>query len=955
MRQALIFFLILSSLLLSPSSAVSVDVPDFHVWIASAGVTDAINGRYGDVIFATDTGISFYGANGTWHSVNARFPGETTYGLLSPLDSVVTAIALDTEGHLWIGYPNGLQIGDGKRYRSIQDQQFLKNLNIGCIVRWGDDMWVAAGRAGLHRYHDGAWTWYKPFGPEGLGCYTVVSMAVDAASDALIIGSEQDGVWVLRERTGAVRFEPVTRSKDRDFDIPSCIAVDASGNVYVADSGNQHIQKFDGSGNLLATLGGRHGEFSSLDDMAIDAAGNIYAVDRCNHCIQKFDHSGNLIATWGSCGTGEGEFRSPAGIAVGASGVIYVADTGNSRIQVFDTSGRFLKAWGNQGKGDGEFGSPVDVAVDASGNVYVVDPGNTCVQKFDSSGRFLMRWESPDDGKEFQRPSSIVVDASGALYVFDRVCIRKLDSSGNLLARWGSQGTADGEFSSSDDKVNMAIDAAGNIYVTDRDNHRIQKFDGSGNLLAKWESDTPGAGEFLRPSGIAVDASGNIYVADTGNNRIQKFDASGRYLTTLGSLGFGDGELRQVSDVAIDPFGNIYVADSANHRIQKFGSSGKFLKKWGSQGSGSGQFQSPRGIAVDTAGNIYVADSGNHRIQKFDGSGNLLATWGSRGSGDGQFQSPEGIAVDAAGNIYVADSGNHRIQKFDGSGNFLGAWGELQWPSGIAVDASGSIYVADTSANCIRIFDGSGDLPGTWQFRDTGSEAFSSPSGMASDASGNIYVVNRGSHCVQKFTPSAGKDSGTPGYTLVTKWGTKAYRNEPLQGISEVRVDPFGGVYLFNRTTVLHYDPGGKVAPILDAGDLNPFPVAINDIAATSGGMLLIATDDGIYGWNASGVALQITSGDGIRSNVVKRLFIDADGRCWFVVPGNVGYIPPMAGHATLDLAAAPVLAPHETEAAPVETPTADTPSVEPAGVPDMLSGAWASFVEWVNARLAGA
>jgi len=391
MRQTLIFFLILSSLLLSPSSAVSVDVPDFHAWIASAGVTDAINGRYGDVIFATDTGISFYGANGTWHSVNARFPGETAYGLLSPLDSMVTAIALDAGGHLWIGYPNGLQIGDGKRYQSIQDQQFLKNLNIGCIARWGDDMWVAAGRAGLHRYHDGAWTWYKPLGPEGLECYTVTSMAVDAASDALVVGSERDGLRVLRERTGEVRFEPVTR-----------------------------------------------------------------------------------------------------------------------------------------------------------------------------------------DG-------------------------------------------------------------------------------------------------------------------------------------------------------------------------------------------------------------------------------------------------------------------------------------------------------------------------------------------------------------------------------------------EPVRGISEVRVDPFGGVYLFNRTTVLHYDPGGKVTPILDAGDLNPFPVAINDLAATSGGMLLIATDGGIYGWNSSGIALHIASGDGIRSNVVKKLFIDADGRCWFVVPGNVGYIPPMAGHATLDLAAAPVLAPHETVAPASETPTADIPSVEPVGVPDMLSGAWASFVEWVNARLAGA
>ncbi|KLK87354.1 hypothetical protein SZ63_11340 [Methanoculleus sediminis] len=207
-------------------------MPDYHSGIASAGVKDAINGRYGDVIFATDSGISVHAENGTWYSVNARHPKETAYGLLAPLENMVTAVALDAKGHLWIGYPNGLQIGDGKGYRAIQDLDFLKNLNVNCIERWGDEMWIATGRAGLHCCHDDDWTWYKPAGPEGLGCHTVVSMAVDAASDALVIGSENEGIRVLRNRTGEVRFERVTYRDDTLRGV-SEVRVDPFGGVYL--------------------------------------------------------------------------------------------------------------------------------------------------------------------------------------------------------------------------------------------------------------------------------------------------------------------------------------------------------------------------------------------------------------------------------------------------------------------------------------------------------------------------------------------------------------------------------------------------------------------------------------------------------------------------------------------------------------------------------------------------
>ena len=225
---ALLFFI-------SPASALYVEVSDYGSGIASAGVKDVISGRYGDVIFATDGGISVYRENGTWYSVNARHPGETAYGMLAPLDTMVTAVALDAGGNLWAGYPNGLQIGDGAGFHAIQDLQFLKNLNINCMARWGDGMWVAVGRAGLHCCRDGEWTWYKPAGPEGLGCHTVVSMAVDAANDLLVIGSESDGIRVLKGGTGDIRFEPVTYHNDTLCGV-SEVRADPFGGVYLFNS-----------------------------------------------------------------------------------------------------------------------------------------------------------------------------------------------------------------------------------------------------------------------------------------------------------------------------------------------------------------------------------------------------------------------------------------------------------------------------------------------------------------------------------------------------------------------------------------------------------------------------------------------------------------------------------------------------------------------------------------------
>ncbi len=128
------------------------------------------------------------------------------------------------------------------------------------------------------------------------------------------------------------------------------------------------------------------GEFYQPHDVAVDSSGDVFVADSENHRIQKFDSNGNFITKWGSEGAGDGQFKWTYGVAVDSSGDVFVADSGNRRIQKFDSNGNFITKWGSQGTGDGQFNGPHDVAVDSSGDVFVADAYNSRIQKFDSNG-----------------------------------------------------------------------------------------------------------------------------------------------------------------------------------------------------------------------------------------------------------------------------------------------------------------------------------------------------------------------------------------------------------------------------------------------------------------------------------------------------------------------------------------------------------------------------------------
>ena len=256
-----------------------------------------------------------------------------------------------------------------------------------------------------------------------------------------------------------------------------------------------------------------------------------------------------------------------------------------------------------------------------------------------------------------------------------------------------------------------------------------------GEMMDSGESDAPGS--MVWPTSVALDKAGNVYVSDEWLNRIAMFSSDGEWLGAWGTQGDADGEVDQPAGIAFDSEDNLYVVDTGNNRIQKFTKDGQFLAKWGQEGSGDGEFDMPWGIGLDADNNVYIADRRNDRIQKFAPDGSFLMACGESGSEDGQFNRPADVAVDKEGLIYVADWRNDRVQVFDAEGRFiteiigdatLSKWGItkldanpdmkmqrdiaqglerekfLRGPMGVVVDDQDQVFIVDSQRIRIQIY-----------------------------------------------------------------------------------------------------------------------------------------------------------------------------------------------------------------------------------------------------------
>jgi len=270
---------------------------------------------------------------------------------------------------------------------------------------------------------------------------------------------------------------------------------------------------------------------------------------------------------------------------------------------------------------------------------------------------------------------------------------------------WGESGTEPGKFIH---PQHIAIDSENNVFVTDRDNSRVQKFDDQGNYIISWKLQSPEPGEFGNPSGIAV-SDGYVFVVDSKYDIVQKFDSNGNFILEWGGFGSGDGEFRSPNGTTISDDKFVYVVDTGNSRIQKFTFDGEYVSSFGQTGKRAGNLASPIDVAIDNTGNLYVTDPVNRGIIIYNEDGQLIR---SIDSNVGGLQiSPSGIILDQNNNLYIADTKNNRIIQFDEFGvphSVFGKFGfgedQFQFPVDVTVDRNGYLYVIDTLSHRVQKF-----------------------------------------------------------------------------------------------------------------------------------------------------------------------------------------------------------------------------------------------------------
>ena len=573
------------------------------------------------------------------------------------------------------------------------------------------------------------------------------------------------------------------------------LAVDSAGNLYIADSGNNRIRKV--SNGVITTVAGNGNQGFSGDGgpatsaslfaptgVAVDAAGNLYIADYGNNRIRSVSNGViTTIAGDGSRGyagaggpaTMEG-LNGPDGLAVDLAGNLYIADTGDYRILKV-SNGMMTPFAGNGspgGSGDGvpaasaEFGSPVAVAVDSAGDVYIADEFIGQIRKVSNgvlstvAGNGMGGFSGdggPATSASIGYATGVAVDPTGNVYLSDTTNERVRKVSNGLITTIAGNGnysfSGDGSAATSASVHNpdgIAVDSAGNLYIADTGNRRIRKLShgvittvaGNGAIGCSGDGG-PAASAQTYPLALTVDSADNLYIAELSCREIRRLSngvitriAGGG--TSPGNDGIGDGgpatsaSLGIPGGVAVDSAGNLYIADPSNARVRKVSNgvittiAGNGMAGFSGDGgpatSASLNLGNGGGVAVDSAGNLYIADSDNNRIRKV--SNGVITSVAGNGnapfSGDGQpatsasLGNPTGVAVDAAGNLYITDVFNSRIRKVsngvittvagNGGYGFSGDGGPavsaLLAPTAVAVDLAGNVYAASSYFNRIR-------------------------------------------------------------------------------------------------------------------------------------------------------------------------------------------------------------------------------------------------------------
>jgi hypothetical protein len=665
--------------------------------------------------------------------------------------------------------------------------------------------------------------------------------------------------------------------------LPSGLAVDSSGNLYIADAGNHMVRRVDATTGIITTVAGT-GSVGSTGDggaatsarlngptsLAFDSSGNLFIADRGNHRIRRVAAGTGVITTvagaGGSGSTGDGGaattalLNGPMGVATDTSGNIFIADYGNNKVRKVTVATGIITTVAGTGfyglSGDGGAATaaamrePSSVAVASDGTFYIADYSNYRVRRVDGTtgvittiAGVLTNGFNGENGlatnAKLDSPRSLYLDGRGNLLIADDFNnrIRQIALGTGIITTVAGNGTAgvggDGGQAQAallSQPSGVAADARGNIYIGDTNNHRVRKVTtpttptrvmstlaGTGVQGFSGTGGAATSAQLAFPTGVAVDSNGHVFIADSVNGRVRRVDGATGIITTVAGIGeqgsTGDNGLAtnarvEALAVAVDTSGNLYLMDQVNRRIRKVAAADGIITTVagnGTEGTAEGvngdggaatsaSFVLPADVAVDTAGNIYIADRSGHKIRKVTVATGVISTVAGTGtfgfSGDSgpatvaQLNDPTGIAVDTDGNLYIVDRGNNRVRKVTvatgvittiaGTGtagysgeSLSGTLADLNQPFDVAVDASGNVYVADAENERIRMITPGGIISTvagatTMAASELSADSFGGdggaataalmrqPRGIAVDSQGSLYIADDVDHRVRK-------------------------------------------------------------------------------------------------------------------------------------------------------------------------------------------------------------
>jgi uncharacterized protein (TIGR03437 family) len=576
---------------------------------------------------------------------------------------------------------------------------------------------------------------------------------------------------------------------------PVGLAVDQAGALYICDSTASRIRRvgLDGiittiAGNGKNTFSGDGGPASGASlsrpgGIAFDNSGDLLIADAGNEVVRMVTPDG-LIRTiagipkdGGASGNAgpalEAQLNNPQSVVVDSGGIVYIADTGNNWIRSLTPDGTISIYAGLDtstttspfgGGGDptiatnARLTTPTSLAMDQAGTLYFVEPNR--VRQITSNGKIA----------PFAGTGTYGGSGDGGLARFANVKVQGIatDSHNNLLIADGdnnrvrivtaADGTIDtvaGNGLASFNPRGLAVKGS-YLYFSDSSNNRVRRLNlatqeislVAGDGAAGYTGDGGSAlsASLKTPRGLAFDPSGNLYIADTGNHRIAKVGTDGTIDTIAGNgtaSTTGDGlaatsaTLNTPAAVAVDASGNLFISEQLGNVVRKVNASGVISTAAGTGTAGAPDSESgvavnqklngPQGLAWDSTGGLLIADSGNHRIRRLSSDGTIATVAGTVAgfSGDGgpatsaALKGPNAVQVDQAGNLYISDAGNYRIRRvgadgvistvagngssgYNGDGSPATAY-TLFGPSAVVSAASGcSAFIADSSNLRIR-------------------------------------------------------------------------------------------------------------------------------------------------------------------------------------------------------------------------------------------------------------